>query len=64
MNYLNSGQLTWRENARLAWSLANLEVMVPALRLTQDGSINRFLLSSFGILEVHDGSLLQTLQED
>eukprot|EP00435_Cladocopium_sp_Y103_P005849 s186_g1.t2 len=38
VNYLSSGQLTWRENARLAWSLANLEV--------------------------HDGNLLQTLQED
>ena len=62
MNYLISGQLTWRENARLAWSLANLEVMVPALTEWIDFCSD--CQTSFGILEVHDGSLLQTLQED
>lgn len=28
VDYLKSGQLTWRENARLAWSLANLEAPI------------------------------------
>ena len=60
VDYLKSGQLTWRENARLAWSLANLEVsaVCQTHRWQPVGS------PSLQNLEVHDQSLLDALQED